>query len=161
MDAATLIKMFRVSHGVMRINLDSIGHEESLVQPEPAGNCINWVLAHVLAVRDQMLGLVGGEPVLGEAGMRFRRSSLPLRETNEALPFDVLLEALGRSQERLEAALAGFTPERLAAPFDGARLPGRPTNIGEMFIFFQFHESYHAGQLGLLRRIAGKEGAIR
>jgi len=25
----------------------------------------------------------------------------------------------------------------------------------------QFHEAYHAGQLGLLRRIAGKKGAIQ
>jgi hypothetical protein len=25
---------------------------------------------------------------------------------------------------------------------------------------FNFHESYHADQLGLLRRIVGKEGAI-
>jgi hypothetical protein len=24
----------------------------------------------------------------------------------------------------------------------------------------QFHQSYHAGQLGVLRRIAGKDGAI-
>ena len=29
-----------------------------------------------------------------------------------------------------------------------------------MIATFNFHESYHAGQTGVLRRIAGKDGAI-
>jgi uncharacterized damage-inducible protein DinB len=161
MDAKTLLKMFGVSHGVMRMNLDSLDHEASLVQPRPAGNCINWVVAHILAVRDQMFGVLGLEPVLGESGIRYRRGSPPVREASDAIPFPDLLAALTRSQERLEGALAGYTPEQLAAPFDGARLPGRPSTVAEVLIFFHVHESYHAGQLGVLRRVAGREGAIR
>jgi len=33
--------------------------------------------------------------------------------------------------------------------------------VGNQLAFFQFHEAYHAGQVGLLRRLAGKEGALR
>src|SRR5262249_11436391 len=124
-------------------------------------NCINWVIAHILAVRDQMFALIGLEPVLGESGLRFRRSSEPLRDERDALPLPELLSAMTTSQQRLEDALGAMTTERLATPFDGARLPGRPTNVAEMLAFFHFHESYHVGQVGLLRRVAGKEGAIR
>ena len=161
MDAKTLITMFRMSHGVMRANLESVDHEASLVQPQPAGNCINWVLAHILAVRDQMFGVLGLEPVLGAAGLRFRRSSPPLSDASEALPFAALLDALARSQERLERAITDFGAARLSEPFDGSRLPGKPGTLGELLVFFHFHETYHAGQLGVLRRVAGREGAIR
>lgn len=34
-------------------------------------------------------------------------------------------------------------------------------NVGERLAFLQFHESYHAGQVGLLRRLLGKDGVIR
>ncbi len=161
MDAKTLLRMYRLSHGALRMNLDEIDHDDSLVQPQPAGNCINWVIAHILAVRDQMFGLIGLAPVLGEAGVRFGRSSEPLCDGREALPLPELLSAMDTSQQRLEAALGAMTEEQLAAAFDGARLPGRPTNVAEMLAFFHFHESYHVGQVGLLRRVAGKEGAIR
>jgi uncharacterized damage-inducible protein DinB len=161
MNATTLLGLYRLSHGALRMNLATLEHDDTLVQPQPAGNCINWVVAHILAVRDQMFALVGLEPVLGDRGLRYRRSSQPVREGEDALPFEELLQALGRSQERLEAKLASLTTEQLAASFDGARLPGRPTNVGDMLAFFHFHESYHVGQVGLLRRVAGKEGAIR
>jgi len=34
-------------------------------------------------------------------------------------------------------------------------------SLGSKLAVLQFHEAYHAGQLGLLRRIAGKKGAIQ
>jgi hypothetical protein len=40
---------------------------------------------------------------------------------------------------------------------------GRPIvgNLGETLFVLQFHEAYHAGQTGLLRRMAGREGVIK
>jgi hypothetical protein len=36
---------------------------------------------------------------------------------------------------------------------------GRP--LAEVVGFFHFHESYHAGQIALLRRLVGKQGVIK
>ena len=39
----------------------------------------------------------------------------------------------------------------------------KPSDDGtklDKLAFLQFHEAYHSGQLGLLRRIVGKPGAI-
>jgi uncharacterized damage-inducible protein DinB len=33
--------------------------------------------------------------------------------------------------------------------------------VSEKLAFLQFHEAYHAGQIAILRRMAGKPGAIR
>jgi hypothetical protein len=55
-----------------------------------------------------------------------------------------------------------MTDEELAAnvpeEFNRPPLAG---SIGDALSRLNFHESYHAGQIGLLRRIAGKEGAIK
>jgi hypothetical protein len=38
----------RVTQRVMRLNVEGISHEESLIQPQPAGNCLNWVIGHLV-----------------------------------------------------------------------------------------------------------------
>ena len=43
-----LAKMYEFSYGAINRNLDGLSHEESLVIPEPGGNCLNWVLGHIV-----------------------------------------------------------------------------------------------------------------
>jgi hypothetical protein len=47
-----------------------------------------------------------------------------------------------------------MTPEQLAHGDANGTL-------GDKLGFLQFHEAYHAGQIGLLRRLVGKEGKIQ
>ncbi|MCP3997209.1 MAG: DinB family protein, partial [bacterium] len=54
-----------------------------------------------------------------------------------------------------------LTDEDLDAASPIKYLKGEDEIIGTMLTTFLFHESYHVGQTGLLRRIAGNEGAIR
>lgn len=154
-------RMYSLAHSATHANLKDVTHEESLVQPSPGGNCIQWVLAHMTATRDQLSRLIGAEPVLPpELVKRFARGAAPLADAAEARPLADWIADFDRSQERIGAALAALPPERLAAEFDGSRLPGKPTTLAEALAFFHFHESYHVGQLGVLRRLAGKDRAI-
>lgn len=156
-----LVRMFALAHGALHTNLGDVTDEESLVQPQPGGNCIQWAVAHIVATRDQIAPLVGAEPVLSpELGKRFTRPAAPVVVRADARPLADWIADLDRSQERLAAAIGALSTERLAAPFDGARLPGRPKTLAEALAFFHFHESYHVGQVGLMRRLAGKTGAI-
>ena len=55
-------------------------------------------------------------------------------------------------------AFAALTPERLGGPPPpGARLPGAD-NLAGYLAFLAFHESYHIGQLGWVRRRLGHAG---
>jgi len=85
----------RLTHGAVRTNVDGLTHEDSLLQPQPGGNCLNWVVGHLLFVDQRMLRRLGQTPVMSD----------------------------------LHTLI--------------------------------FHQAYHAGQTGILRRLAGKEGAIR
>ena len=66
-----------------------------------------------------------------------------------------MLADFDREQERIQAALGRVTDADLAKPFgDGDTVEG-------WLHFLQFHEAYHIGQVALLRRIVGHEGAIK
>jgi uncharacterized damage-inducible protein DinB len=155
-------RMFQLAHRAAHTNLKDITDEDALRQPKPGGNCIQWVLAHIVATRDRVAQLIGAEPVLPDAlRQRFGRPAAPIVDGRDARPLADWIADFDRSQERLGAAIAALPAERLHATFDGAKLPGRPTTLAEALAFFHFHESYHVGQLGMLRRLVGKEGAIR
>lgn len=158
MDAATLKLLYGFNYMALQRNTEGLSHEDSLVQPQPAGNCLNWVLGHILAHRNDIMKLLGEGPAWEpERAVRYGRGAPPLTDGAEATPLDELQATLAASQERLNAALDGATPERLAEPREGRMVK----NVGESLAFLQFHEAYHVGQVALLRRAAGKEGAIR
>jgi uncharacterized damage-inducible protein DinB len=157
MDAATLKKLYETSHYALHVTTEGLTHEESLVQPQPAGNCANWILGHVVASRNIIFRLLQDELVWdAEQAAKYDRGATPLTDGAGAVPFARILEDLDRSQERLAVRLATLTEDELAAP------SGRgDATVGWLLAFLQFHEAYHAGQLGLLRRLLGKDGAIR
>jgi len=163
MNAASIQKTFEFTYFVLTRNAEGITHEMSLAAPSPGGNCMNWVLGHILSTRSTILKLAGEEPVWGEAeAAPYQRGSEPLTPGRAAVarPFAELLADLARSQERLMAGLARITPEQLAAP----GLPGVPGGdqpVGTQLAVLNFHEAYHAGQTGILRRLAGLPGAIQ
>ena len=146
----------------LHANIDGLTHEESLRSPQPGGNCLNWVLGHIVFGRNAWLSAVLGEaPLFDPATIaRYRRGSSPLTDGSLALPFEELVAAYDRAQEPLLAAMARLTPERLAekAPFS----PGNDPNetVGSLVAKLCFHEGYHIGQTAILRRLLGHTGGI-
>lgn len=150
-----------MTHGVIRANTAGLTQEDSLVQPRPEGNCLNFVVGHVVNVYDKVLPLVGQQPVMGDAVARYERGSRPITDAAEALQIDELLAAFDTQTERFNAGLATLTPEALERPMPGPDSGGELTETTRSLLgTILFHQAYHAGQTGVLRRIAGKPGAI-
>jgi uncharacterized damage-inducible protein DinB len=148
-----------ITHQVIRLNIADVTQEESLIQP-PAGNCLNWVLGHILATYCSALALVGQEPVMDKETLkRYDRGAPPLQDPAEALDIKDLTTALDEAVQRFETGLSNLTPEALDRP---APSPSKNPNetVRSLLSTIAFHQAYHAGQLGVLRRISGKEGAI-
>jgi len=151
----------RLVHRVVQINTEGVTQAESLVQPQPAGNCINWVLGHLVAVYHNVLPLLGQEPVLDPATVkRYDRGSAPLRNGADALDISELMAAWDECCKRVDAGLAEFADERLAEPA-AASPTGNPDETIGSLLSTCWHQAYHSGQLGVMRRIAGKPGAIK
>src|SRR5262245_8804682 len=160
MNPETFLLQIQIGHHIVKANVGGITHEESLKQPAPAGNCINWVLGHLVATRSDFLRGIGGEPVWGAAECApYARHGAPITSAREAKPLAELWEAYDLTQQRIRAAVSELTPQRLAekAPFSPSNNPKE--TIGSLLAVFAFHDAYHTGQTGVLRRIAGKPPA--
>lgn len=147
----------------VKVNLAGITHEESLIQPEPGGNCLNWVLGHLLSIYNQALPLLGQTPVTDQATIeRYKRGSDPITGTTDARRFEELQAEWDETVKRVDAGLAGLTPETLDRPAPQGSAPTEPGDkVRHTLSTLMFHQGYHAGQTGVLRRLTGKSGAIK
>jgi hypothetical protein len=158
---ATLGKLFEFSYNVTKQNVDGFDEEDSLRPPREAGNHLNWVVGHVVAMRNHVLKLLGQKPPWSEREIAaYDRGSRPFADAWVGLSFRRILDDLDRTQETLRSALEALTPDALAAPLPPDQNPFGLDSLGEMLAAYSFHETYHAGQTGILRRVLGREGAI-
>src|ERR1043166_2466595 len=110
LDTVGVAEVFRhqaqVTYEVVRLNTDGVTHEESLIQPSPGGNCLNWVVGHLVCIYDKTLPMMGQEPVMGKGAMkRYDRGAPPLQDPAEALDFQELLAAWKETTRRIDAGL--------------------------------------------------------
>ena len=147
---------------VLRMNIDGLSQADSLIQPRPAGNCLNWVVGHLLCVYNHVLPMLEQMPVMKTAALaRYDRGSAPIQDASEALQLADLASKWEEAAARIDSGLANLAPETLDAP-----APFSPNNdpnetVRSLLTLVFFHQAYHAGQTGLLRRMAGKPGAMR
>lgn len=147
---------------VVKANIEGMTHEDSLVQPTPGGNCLNWVMGHLMTARNGVLPLLGREPLWDDRTVEtYKRGSQPLTDPSTALSFDKIMADFDKSQEMITQGLREITSERMAekAPYSPTNNPNE--TVGSLLAGLAFHDAYHAGQTGILRRIAGKDGAIK
>jgi uncharacterized damage-inducible protein DinB len=152
----------RMTQMVLRLNVDGVSQEESLIQPSPGGNCLNWVVGHLACVYNKMLPMLGQEQAMDEGTLkRYDRGAPPIKDAAEALEMRDLLAVFEKATERVDAGLAGITPEALDQKVSDSPSGNPNETVRSLLGTVFFHQAYHAGQTGILRRIAGKEGAIR
>ena len=56
-----------LSHELDILNRQTEGltHQESLLQPQPGGNCLNWVVGHLVGNLVIILSVLAGDPPSG------------------------------------------------------------------------------------------------
>ena len=139
-------------------NMHEITDAQALVAPAPAGNSINWVLGHIVFHRNPMHALVELPPVWSDAEKeRYVRGSANIVEGGPGVhSVEKMLADLAASTRRLSEALPTMSEARL----DEAA-PNGKSSRGEQLVGLCFHETYHAGQIGILRRLAGHPPALQ
>lgn len=161
MTAEMLIGQFNFSGRALRTNTVDLTHRETCLQPSAGGNCINWIAGHILANRNAVLRILGEETIWSEdEAARYARGSEARTDPERAIPFERILEDLETSLTRIAGGLERLGAVGLAQPAPSGVTGGRETSIGAALAIFLFHEAYHVGQTGILRRLIGKEGAI-
>ncbi|MFW5690898.1 MAG: DinB family protein [Chloroflexota bacterium] len=154
--ADALKTLYGYNAALLNRQLEGMTHAHSLMQLPFEGNCLNWVVGHLISSRIRALELVGEQPVWTDAERaRYRFGSAPIREDGPGvLPLETLCDTFNESQVRLLRGLDRSTPERLAEPSSF-----RGQTVGGSLAYFQFHEAHHIGQMTLLGPLAGFPGA--
>ncbi|HUN88986.1 MAG TPA: DinB family protein [Terriglobales bacterium] len=151
----------QVTAEILRKNVAGITHEESMRQPQPAGNCLNWVVGHLVFVYDQILPMVGQQPVFAKDELaRYGRGTAPLVSSDEAKDLGELMKAWDEACTRYDAGLAALTPEHLDAKSGVSPRNNPNETVRSLLGLVSFHQAYHTGQAGILRRMAGRERAV-
>lgn len=155
--ARLLAYQFGVTAGALGMNIEGISDEEGRRRPAGGGNCINWVVGHIVSYRQVVLQLLGEMPIWPKDRTEaYGRGSSGEVSAGQELPLAQLLEDLKATTATIAQRLEALPDGALDAPG-----PNPKQTLGQRLAFLAFHESYHAGQVGLLRRLAGKPGAIR
>jgi uncharacterized damage-inducible protein DinB len=153
-----LARQFAAMYATAASNLDGFTQERSLVQPGPGGNCANWILGHMVSVHNGVMRLVGETPVW-ENDQLARAGWNPITDPSQAIEWNTLREHFLDSRERCVDAISKMSDAALA---DAVPNPfGGNTTRGELLSSLSYHQAYHVGQLGIVRRIAGLEGKVK
>jgi uncharacterized damage-inducible protein DinB len=161
MSAQDLALSFGLSNAALESNLAEIDDAMALRLPPEGGNSINWILGHVVASRRGLTEMLGVSPPIPSEEMSAYGRGQDGRRLESPLELEVLRAYLTSSCSALQSALGDASAEQLAAPHGIDRMPLKALpSLGGMATFLLFHEGYHAGQIGLLRRIFGLEGRI-
>lgn len=146
-----LADILRLNTRLFRNCLEGLTDEQAAVRPSATTNSLAFIAAHVADSRYFLLRTLGDarpsplSPFLdGAKGIDDLKQCPSLAETQEA--WTTVSRALRDRMEVLTAA-------ELEAHFEG-RFPTDATVFG-VFTFLVQHDSYHVGQLALLRKYAG------
>ena len=148
-------KMLSGEHEIVMQQTAGLTHADSLLQPQPGGNCLNWVMGHLAGNLIEILQVIGGEcpPDLPDL-THYGYGSNPIREEEEGvLPLDELLDAYSKLTEVVLQRLSQMTEDNFEEEIDFWQ--GK-TRRGYVAFFYFFHNTYHIGQLEQLRNLAGK-----
>ena len=122
--------------------------------PPGGGNTPHWILGHLAASRRFMLRTAGHELATDPWEALFGRGAEPGAATAPFPPVEDLLADVHASGEIVGELFPAMADEAAAAPAPQPMPDGSDTVAGVLH-FLYFHETYHLGQLGLLRRMNG------
>jgi hypothetical protein len=132
--------------------LAGVGREAFVTRPSGSTNSLVWIAGHVLQSRVRLRRLVGEQiempwpEIFGPGG--------PLADTSR---YPAAAELVGRWRDESDALarrLDVLDPADLAAP-PGMRVPSHDGTLLGAVAFAAYHEAYHAGQMGYLRKWHG------
>ncbi len=159
MDASlvTTLGLMKVSDGLFLRATAGLTREQAVVRIGPDANPLIWLAAHLTSSRAgmaQMAGLRYARPW----GSRFARGSEV--EALEKLPqLDDVRAAWQDATAALAERLPGLSQAELEAqaPRD---FPIDDKSVRGALAFLAYHESYHIGQMALIRKALGLGGLV-
>lgn len=145
-----LSNMFNRNIRIIGMQVNGLSHEDSLLQPPFYGNCMNWVIGHIVRSRGLMLKTALGLSLsLTDEQLHTYDKDAITEDGDHVLKLEQLLEGLNEAQQLIEQAFTSTPAEKFTESF------GESGTLGEYVVGFYFHDTYHTGQTEQLRQLTG------
>jgi uncharacterized damage-inducible protein DinB len=151
---ADLARQFRFNDRFLGMLVEGYGETDWTFRPEGGGNGPDWIVGHLTATRRSLLRKLG-ETLATEAWETRYDMGVEPDATDDGPTPDELAAAFVELGEVLAGKLEALTPADAAREWENPFPDGATTLDGALRFLF-FHETYHLGQLGLLRRMLGR-----
>jgi len=153
--AESLAGLFGMTDFMIPMVLSDLTEEQLVARPRgDGGPSIAWTVGHLLSFRGFMLERFG-QPS-GEAS-RFARFTQEAATDGSDYPgLEELLDAWETIGGHFVPAVSGLSEERLSVPVEGGLRPDQ--TLRDMIVFFAWHEGYHLGAIGQIRKELGLPG---
>jgi uncharacterized damage-inducible protein DinB len=158
-DPEVLANVYTRNQWVINQQTKGLTHADSLLQPDRRGNCLNFVLGHILVHREKIMQMLDLEPLLTES--QFKRYDFDadpvLEDGPEIIPLEDQLALLEKSTSLLVEAIKPLTQSDLERE---VTLGSSTATLGQRIEFFSWHDTYHVGQTEYLRQLAVDDKVI-
>ena len=145
--------LFSTWERLLDMQTKDLSQDDLLIQHQPGGNCLLWVLGHIVNSLGEVVNELGSglPPTTVKTYDRFAPGSEPVLGYEEGLPgLDKIKEDFAALSKSAIQALDEKSEEFFAQE------AGHGQTNGGSLLFSAFHLSYHTGQLEYLRNLAGK-----
>ena len=148
-------KMILNEHEILLKQMEGLSHADSLIQPQPCGNCLNWVMGHLVGNLQIILDVLDAAHPSGVPDYkRYGYGSEPVTgDAPDVVPLETLVAHYGLLSDAICARLELMSEAQFEEEIE--TFMGKVTRGWAAFFFF-FHNSYHIGQLEPLRNLAGR-----
>jgi len=150
--AASLGALLRLNTRLLLNCFDQVTDDQASQRVVPQLNSMAFLAAHLIDTRHELLSILGGS---GDNPVRPHLANAKSIDDVVGLPaLPILLGAWQQVASAIEERLGSVDDAALDAP-SGRRFPGGdPSTLGALAFLVQ-HDSYHIGQLAMLRRVHG------
>jgi len=148
---APLAEILRLNRKLFHNCLDGLDEDQAMTRPAPDANSAAYVAAHMVESRYYLLSQMGTErksPLGDRVGWK------SLTEITSWPSLDEVKAAWSDSSDALDKRLREMTPKEADTPIE-TQFPIETKSTLGMLGFLVQHDSYHLGQLSLLRKTCG------
>jgi len=150
---APLAEILRLNTRLFRNCLDGLTEVQAHARPSPTTNSAAFVAAHVADARFFLLRVLGAADPPSPLA-RYLEGARSIEELERCPPLAETLAAWTEASHALRDRLAEITAAELDAEHP-VRFPVADRTVLGALAFLAQHDSYHVGQLALLRKHAG------
>ena len=145
---------YMLSNGILATAVKDLNGRDAVTRSRNgAGPSIAWTVGHLCHFKTQMLGLLG-HPMDNPFADRFEKT--PATDGQEYPPLTELMASWASLHTELSAALDAASADQLESPMPGAG-PHEEKRILDTVLFLAWHEAYHIGAIGAIRKELGRK----